>query len=208
MSRASFTWKGDEWARSVLPQAVATGLNAAAATVQGEFGRALQKGAKPSAPGSPPRVKHGRQQGSLLWGLRTAPAAPGRFKAAVYNLAEHARMLELGGTIKPLTHKYLTIPLNKRAELLRERNKDLSVFKGALFRSKAGNLILVIREGKGDTKGGGDAVFVLKERVTIAPRPWFRPVFARSREKMLASMKRAMRAQIVNSFARPGAQPA
>lgn len=196
MSRASFTWRGDDWARSVLPQAVATGINAAAVAVQGEFGRALQRGSAPSAPGTPPRVKHGRQQGSLLWGLRMAPAAPGRYRATVFNVAKHARILELGGTIKPLTKKYLTIPVNRRAELLRERNPDLSVFKGTVFQSKAGNLILVIREGKGDTKGGGDAVFVLKPRVTIAARPWFRPVFARSRDKMLGAMRGAMKKHI------------
>ena len=117
-------------------------------------------------------------------------------RATVFNVAKHARILELGGTIKPLTKKYLTIPVNRRAELLRERNPDLSVSKGTVFQSKAGNLILVIREGKGDTKGGGDAVFVLKPRVTIAARPWFRPVFARSRDKMLGAMRGAMKKHI------------
>ena len=48
MSRASFTWRGDDWARSVLPQAVATGINAAAVAVQGEFGLSLRQGAKVS----------------------------------------------------------------------------------------------------------------------------------------------------------------
>lgn len=193
-TRATFVWRGDEFAKRVIPEAVASGLNAAAARVSGEIKRGWRRSPTVGPPGMPPRSV----TGALSRSIATTLATPGRYRATVGTGMKYARVHEFGGTLRAVNKKYLTIPLNQRAVLLRRRYTDLSQLKGRIFNSKRGNLILIIHEGQ-DTKTGGEAVFVLKPRVKIPARPFLRPGLRKATPAALRAMKTAMRRHIMGA---------
>ena len=84
----------------------------------------------------------------------------------------YGRIHELGGEVRPVRARYLTIPLDAAktpAGVARGRATD---FKNTFFRrSAAGNLILFMQQGKGIVP-----LFVLKQRVRIPARPYLAPV--------------------------------
>ena len=201
MTSARFTWQGDEWAKGVLPGALAKAINAGATYTEGQFKRVLQRSATPSQPGQPPRTDKGRLRRSLSF----LPAYPGRYKATVGTAIRYARALEFGATITPLTSKYLTVPLNTAAKRMRARNVSLRSVSGEsdVYRSKDGkSLILAIAPGKGvkaaekGIREGNIARFLLVPRITIKPRPFIRPTFERAKPEIMNRIRNSLRANL------------
>lgn len=80
--------------------------------------------------------------------------------------ASIAGVHEFGATIRPKSSQYLTIPLpaaQTPAGVLRQPARSYT--NAFVFRSKAGNLILARKSGKGI-----EPLFVLKREITIPPR--------------------------------------
>lgn len=192
-TRATFVWRGDEFAKRVIPEAVASGLNAAAARVSGEIVRSFRKSPKPPPPGGPPRS----YTGALARSIGIGAATPGRYKATVGTNLKYARVHELGGDIEPVRKKYLTIPLNKRAELIRRRFPDLSDLNGYFRRTRSGQLFLYIYS---DVKSDPEkAIFRLVPRVRIPKRPFMAPGLRKATPAALRAMKTAMRNHIMGA---------
>ena len=90
---------------------------------------------------------------------------------------KYARIQDKGGTIVPRTKQYLTIPIGNV-------QGRASNYPDAFFiKSKAGNLLLVERKGK----GGIRPLFVLKKQVTIPATGWFTDIVT-TREGVLVDM--------------------
>jgi hypothetical protein len=96
----------------------------------------------------------------------------------------YGRIQELGGEVRPVTRQWLTIPLEAaktRAGVGRGRALD---FQDTFFlRSRAGNLILAMKNGTGITP-----LFVLKKQVRVPASPYLSPVLAARRETIVAIM--------------------
>jgi hypothetical protein len=105
----------------------------------------------------------------------------------------YAPVQEYGGVLTA-KKKYLTIPLNKRAEKIADKGSIRSL-KLITVRSKAGNLIM---GHKTEKRKDFRPMFVLKKSVRIPARPLVRPVLRRvmpmlhqilSREAIMARAK-------------------
>ena len=112
----------------------------------------------------------GRKTGQLARNIgQTISAGNERYHATIgtgvggTKSVVYARIQDKGGTIVPRSKQYLTIPLGGVKG--RADNYPNSFF----IRSKAGNLLLVERKGK----GGIRPLFVLKKQVTIPGSGWF-----------------------------------
>lgn len=91
-------------------------------------------------------------------------------QAVVYSDSYIAEHVHTGGVIRPVKSRFLAIPLPGNGE----RGKWPSDYgEDELFAktSKAGNLLLFERPGKGRELKA--PLFVLKEQVTQKPRPWW-----------------------------------
>ena len=80
---------------------------------------------------------------------------------------KYARIQDFGGTITPKSGQYLTIPLGGI------RGGPRNYPGGFFIRSKAGNLLYVVKTGKTGIK----PLFVLKKSVTLRGKPYLRKAF-------------------------------
>jgi HK97 gp10 family phage protein len=95
---------------------------------------------------------------------------------------EYAAIHEFGGTIQAKSSKYLAIPVGSYKGSPR-KHADLKLRKTA-----GGNLVMV--------DPSGIVQYVLKRSVEIPARPYLRPAFDESHEKVKSEMASAWRQQI------------
>ena len=111
----------------------------------------------------------------------------------------YARTQEHGGTIRPKSKRYLTVPLPdaltasgvvKGGARLVQRGKQYFTADGDptfVFRSKRGNLLVGARAKNGRTR----LLYALKEQVRLRPRLGFRQVFETYTAPLLLNLMRA-----------------
>lgn len=101
----------------------------------------------------------------------------------------YARVQDYGGTIRPKSSQYLTIPLPGT----RGRIRDYP--NGFFIRSKKGNVVFVEQKGKGQLKPR----FVLKKSVNIKGKPYLSKAYM----KMVNGQARAIfRSEFANLFSK------
>lgn len=119
--------------------------------------------------GDPLKVRSGRLRSSIT-GI--AKIVDSRIVGIVGSKTPYSRIHEFGGEIRPKKGRYLTVPLpaaKTEAGVVRGRARD---FKGTfLFRSKAGNLIIMGKPTPGSLEV--EPLFILKEVVRIPKRSYF-----------------------------------
>ena len=100
------------------------------------------------------------------------------------NASRQARLLALGGVIRPRTAKALTIPIAPEAE--GKRAKDFP----DLFR--IGNCLFIKKSRGRGSKGHTEltALFALKKSVTIRPHPWGYKWDQQDNKALLKSLQR------------------
>lgn len=136
----------------------------------------------------------GRDVDSLVW-----------ISGTVFAELPYPRILEYGGTIRPVHKQWLTIPLgaNKtRAGVSRASasytgaesgyfGPSTAFQEGTFFiRSKAGNLLLV-KDAPG-TQSGFEPMFVLKKSVTIPAKLGFNDAFKKQTPKLVRTVNGAI----------------
>lgn len=138
-----------------------------------------------------PKVRSGRLRASIRAFVRRGPelvlqAGSGRVK--------YARTQEFGATIQAKRSRYLAIPLEAaRTGAGVARWPGPRSVPGLFFiRSKAGNPLLVVRDGDGIRP-----MFALKERVTIKAQPFLRPAMALARKSLRPGLRDAMRTVVL-----------
>lgn len=111
----------------------------------------------------------------------------------------YARTQEYGGTIRPKSKRYLTVPLPdaltpagvlKGGARLVQRGKKYTTADGDptfVFRSKKGNLLVGARAKNGKTR----LLYALRSEVRLRPRLGFREVFETYTAPLLLSLMRA-----------------
>lgn len=131
-----------------------------------------------SAPGTPPNIRRGILRGGVTY----TEGRNGAAYSGVRRGIPHARIQELGGTIRA-KGGYLPVPANDAAKRVSERGLR-TAGEMFTFRSKRGNLILMgkskvrtQRYGRGGVVLRSNAVpmFVLKKSVTLRARPYLVP---------------------------------
>lgn len=160
-------WKGDEFVKRSLIPSIQDGLKAAGLTLQVEIQRSIG-GPSPSLPGTPP----GRDTSTLATSVTNEMTGP--LSVGVGTNLKYAMALERGAVLRSKSGKWLTIPLNKEAKMMRRRHGSLREVTGLTFiKSKRGNLLLV------KIVGGKNArtvpMFLLRKQATLLARPWLGP---------------------------------
>ncbi|MBM3957392.1 MAG: hypothetical protein FJ313_05005 [Gemmatimonadetes bacterium] len=122
--------------------------------------RFLRRGGEP-AEGQPPVSRHG---GAGFAGRFTYSVVNNGRTLRYGNASRQARILALGGEIRPVNAQYLTIPMAREAQ--NRRAKD---FPGAFVLRTANGLFLARYETKG---GILTFLFRLLKRVFIKPHPY------------------------------------
>jgi phage gpG-like protein len=150
----------------------------------------IMSGGQGSPPGSPPRVNTGRLRNSIQInrdGLKKNPPS-----ARVGTNVVYARIQEYGGRITPKKARALAIPIGVEGKKAQRRG-PLRSQNLVLIKSKRGNMLLARVDGKKITP-----VFVLKQSVTLPPRPYFRPTMrsAKVRRNMTRAASAVVRAAI------------
>lgn len=110
-----------------------------------------------------------RKSGGLRRSIKTIPSSFFQIKDQVEvgtNL-KYAQIQDKGGTITPKRGQYLTIPLGGT------RGSPRNHPGGFFIKSKAGNLLYVIKTGKTGIK----PLFVLKKSVTLRAKPYLRKAY-------------------------------
>lgn len=158
---------------------------------------------QPSPVGGPP----GTVTGNLRRSITATPAKNGR--AVVGTNARYARIHEDGGTLKPTTKQYLTIPVSVAAAKMRANTGDLRTQNLTFRKGPNRGVAFLFRTTKGKN-ARSELMFVLKRSVRIPPRPFMRPA-ARNRDNQVAMAKAFMggfRSTIRRAFrSAPGATP-
>jgi len=118
--------------------------------------------------GDPLKVRSGRLRSSITG---TARMIDRQIVGTVGTKTPYSRIHEFGGEIRPKKGRYLTVPLpaaKTSAGVVRGRARD---FKDTfLFRSKAGNLIIMGKPTPGALEV--EPLFILKEVVNIPKRSY------------------------------------
>jgi len=198
----SADYKFDKTLAARMRKAARDAVNAGAVELQAAVKQKLNKGAsnitsggRSSSPGDPPNKNTGTLGRSIQidrTGLdKTAPFA------RVGSGLPYARILEVGGTIRPTRVKLLPIPIGvagRRAR--RDAGSSLRNDKSlVLIESKKGNKLLVRFVGTGKRQKMVP-LFVLKDKVTIRARPYLRPTLAEERQNVANTMLRFFRAAL------------
>ena len=102
------------------------------------------------------------KSGDLRRSIHAYPMMPKDFVVVGTNL-KYARIQDLGGTIRPVRVKFLTIPIKGVRGGARTHSNTF------LMKSKRGNLLIVKPIGKKGIK----PLFVLKKSVKIKSKPFF-----------------------------------
>ena len=192
------TWGGNRYMDRVRG-AMERALTKSAVIVQQEVqlqlskrGRQPSHGAAPAPVGQPPGVRTGHLRRSWQMGNQMGSRDKTAIRAAVNprirvgsNLA-YARIHELGGVISAKKGGYLTIPLNRQAEvLLREHGSTRNI--PGLFR--VGNA-LARKTGK---SGKLQFLFALKRSIKIPKRPYVRPAIRAAGPKVVQAFAAALK---------------
>jgi len=123
--------------------------------------RFLRRGGE-AAEGQPPVSRHG---GAGFAGRFTYSVVGGGKRLRYGNASVQARILALGGEIRPKNAKFLTVPIDKRAENRRARD-----FKDAfVLRTGAGKLFIALYQAASQSL---IFLFRLLKRVVIKPHPY------------------------------------
>jgi phage gpG-like protein len=167
---------------------------------------------KPSPIGSPPAKKLGALRDSITYEMRNPLLA--RVGASIKYGALH----EFGGTIRPVTKKFLRVAVNDQAKELNlkigtQSIRNVGPFR--IFKSKRGNLVAVgvdaVKSRQYVTNAAGKRVvqtragapvFLLKPSVQMPRRPFMAPALAWSREN--PEMRNAFVRGINYGFKRAG----
>lgn len=154
---------------------------------------------KPSPIGSPPAKKLGGLRDSITYQMRNPVVA------RVGSSIKYGALHEFGGTIRPVTKKFLRVAVNNQAKELnlqigKKSIRDVGPFR--IFKSKRGNLMAVgvdaVKSRQYFTNAAGKRVeqirsgapvFVLKPLVEMPKRPFMRPALEWSRNN--ADMRNA-----------------
>lgn len=210
------SWHGDEWLARVGIPAATVAVNHAAAVgsqlVRDSLG--TDHGGTPSRPFNPPNTQTNQLRRSIQFAKVEQTGKP--LTAQVGTSTRYARVLEFGGTIRAKGKKLL-VPLN------REAAKALKRVGG---NPRALHLRLIPRPGKppllvswdnygkrsrGSRKaksaGGGEQMrpmFILLTSVTIAPRPFLRPLVNNpdNQQRLRAAIRTVFAAEVAK--AQPG----
>ncbi len=106
--------------------------------------------------------------------------------------SKYAHIQEVGGQIRSVKGRYLAIPLpsakTPRGVIKGKYNVPLRSLKLAIFRSKAGNLILAERK-KLKTKTKIIPLFVLKRSVTITGKQYMQKAANRLKDRLLENLR-------------------
>lgn len=146
---------------------------------------------KPSPIGSPPAKKLGGLRDSITYQMRNPVVA------RVGSSIKYGALHEFGGTIRPVTKKYLRVAVNDQAKELNlqigtKSIRDVGPFR--IFKSKRGNLMAIGEDkvtarwyatnAKGkrvERQKTNVPIFVLKPLVQMPKRPFMRPALEWSR---------------------------
>jgi hypothetical protein len=171
--------------RGTVQAAVNRGITQSAAFLVQYIKVNMSRRGVTSTPGDPPAI----QTGTLSRAISKTPTQNGT--AFVHTSGvKYAPILEYGGTIKPKTRRYLTIPIGQEGKKIRrEAIGSLYVSDRQLipWMSKRGNLLLMEKSSK---SGKMLPRFVLKRSVYIKARPFMRPPL----------QNKMVRAEIVRHF--------
>jgi len=138
------------------------------------------RGKGPSAQGTPPGIDTGTLRRSV-----THQVNPTKLECRVGSNVPHARIQEMGGTITAKGSK-LTIPLNEEAAKMRRNTASLNTVGGLKY-VKVGGTGYLVKDTENDD---GEFMFVLKDSVTLPPRPYLRPALDKSRGPILQELAR------------------
>jgi len=197
---ATHKWRGAMLQQRVR-EGIARALDYSALAIQKEVQANLSRhGRQPSrgvSTGAMPGVRTGHLRRSWQAGKpgsvkRTenvrSPISP---SITVGSNVKYARIHEYGGIIKAKRVKYLTVPLNRRAEqmLIAAGGKIRNI--PGLFRigRESGTFggVLAIRTGKKNAKVV--ALFALRRSVRMPARPYIRPAVRKARPKIIAAFR-------------------
>lgn len=156
-----------------------------------------------SPAGGPPGTGTRKLQQSIT----ATPAKNGR--SIVGTNVPYARIQELGGTLKPRTKKYLTVPVNDRAAQMRANTKDLRTQNLTFRKGHHPGIAFLWRTTKGKN-ARSELMFVLKRFVRIPARPFMRPA-ATSKENqsaMVKAFRNGFRSVIARAFKPAPGSPA
>lgn len=185
MSRV--VWHGEEFERIVRTAVERDGLPAAGIELQREMTGLLKRRRGPSLPGEPP----GLDTGTLARSVNVTE--PENLSIRVGTDLPYGRHLEFGAVVTAKKAKYLTIPLNRAAKMMRRRNTTLRSVAGLFPLIRPGKTPLLARRkvrGKDKTI---EPMFALKKTVRIEARPWMRPALDNAKDEMQAAFSDATR---------------
>lgn len=198
------TWNGDRFnrqlhvavdaaatamARTVAEQARAN-LRSTKAGIDQSSGRKFFTGG--SKPGGFPAARSGFLSRSV-----TSTGAQGGVSYAGTNV-KYGRYLEYGAVIRPKQARALTIPLNGEAvRLLARHRRTRNIPNLRVVKLRDGRMFLVGKRHRAGKNEKPVFLFVLKQEVRIAPRPWLLRSAKQSRSRMLqngrAAFERSMK---------------
>lgn len=198
-SVVTFTWRGEEWQRAVVP-AIEAGLTRAAMVMANQAVLNLSKNAPPSAPGDFPGHDLSVLRNSIAF---ASPATLGTPLHAAFGTAvRYGRVHEFGAIITAKTKK-LKVPINRQLARQAERNHWPLVLikrdgRPPLLARLLGTGRTSRRTRSGNYSGGErvEPIFVLKDSVRIPARPWVRRSATMAREAAQAAFVAAASAQL------------
>lgn len=189
------TWHGDEWMAQVgIPAAQAAITHAAdvgAQIIRKSLGN-THNGVR-SKPGSPPNTQSNNLRRSIFW------MGSKGLTAVVGTNAAYAKILEFGGTIKPIHGKSLAIPVGEGKKLMKGKFAEggegafapRSIINALKYkygdgrkrlvwlpRKNGGTVIGIMDRGtsKGNLGAKFTPLFLLVRQSTIQARPFMRPL--------------------------------
>jgi len=132
-------------------------------------------------------VRSGRLRSSIRAEVR--PGFVLALMAGSQKDVKYAALQEWGGTVKPKKSRHLAIPLPAaRTAAGVSRYPSPRAVPGLFFlKSKAGNLLLVQRDGDKIRP-----MYVLKDRVTVPARPYLRPALETARKSLIPELQDMM----------------
>ena len=173
----------------LLASSCSAGLNRATLLLQNHIMKSFVKTSNfnPSPAGGPPGTVTGNLRRSI--GMMHITD----FKYGITTSSRYARIHEYGGTVRPVSSRYLTVPTNPQAARIRARHRSLRDAPGLRFATMFGKKFLI----KGPKKRP-QIMFVLVRSVTLPARPFLRP--AVSNPKVRDNMRKAFAAGFRATF--------
>lgn len=194
MSNVRLDFSGMQPFESAVISGLVAGVDAAAQLVAGEMKRGFSRTARyqSSAPGSPPGVQTGRLRNSV------AVKSSGVLRRQVGTNVPYGRIHEFGGTITAKNGSLL-VPIGpKGRQALRDSGGNVRSLNLFIIKRKGRPPILAqgFSRLKGPGKGSVTPLFVLLKSVTLPPRPWVMPAFARSKPRLAKTFETYARRRI------------